>query len=81
LKTPNYPVIADEPSNLKYLAVKFVPASCKFVVAFIAVSVYVDNHVITPCNDGLPLTFNDDKQVELFCKVVFPVTYKEPNAV
>jgi hypothetical protein len=29
----------------------------------------------------LPLTFNDDTQVELFCKVVFPVTHKEPNAV
>ena len=29
----------------------------------------------------VPLTFNDDKQVELFCKVVLPVTYKEPNEV
>jgi len=29
----------------------------------------------------VPLTFNDDKQVELFCKVVLPVTYKVLNAV
>jgi hypothetical protein len=29
----------------------------------------------------VPLTFNDDTQVELFCKVVLPVTYKVPNAV
>ena len=32
-------------------------------------------------NVVVPDTFNDDTQVELFCKVVLPVTCKLPNAV
>ena len=41
----------------------------------------VDRWVDAPWNVVVPLTFNDDTQVKLFCKVVFPVTCKLLNAV
>ena len=45
------------------------------VVLFENIAILLTLNVVNPD------TFNDDKQVELFCKVVLPVTYKLPNAV